>query len=152
MAIGLECCGASMLRRLLNVLFGLTLLVLVAIGTVELAKAGLRLYEENSRREFAKRSPIAAGLPNRFSDGEVMFRRRVFERFPLGSSASELISGLEGQGFARNVRLTGKLNELVLRPGPGIGFPCTLEWSVAWEAANGLLTSLKTRYGGAPCL
>lgn len=141
-----------MLRRLLIVVRAIILALLGFAMVVVLAKAGFRFLDERDRLAFAQRSPIAARLPNRFGDGEIEFRRRVQERFPVGSSESEMIDTLAAQGFARNLKRSRSLKELILTPGPGYLNVCTLEWSVSWEAFDDKLTLVSTRYGGRPCL
>jgi hypothetical protein len=141
-----------MLRRLL-IIVRRTVLILLGFALVAvLARVGFRFLDERDRLAFAQRSPIAAGLPNRFSDGEAEFQRRAKERFPVGSSVNEMIHTLAAQGFARNPKRSRKLQELILTPGPGYFNVCTLEWSVAWDAVDDKLTSVSTRYGGRPCL
>ncbi len=59
--------------------------------------AALCAWEEYN---FVRRSPLAADLPAKFADARAVFRKRILEKFPLGSPEGELVKVLSDQGFS----------------------------------------------------
>jgi len=107
---------------------------------------------------FVWRSPLAAGLPPEFGVADSVFQKRVRERFPLGSSAVELVKELEREGFTSNNAFGDSFwqrdavawpNTLFLTPGPGWSFPCRLVWIVVWNSdAAAQITAIDANYHG----
>lgn len=138
---------------------GLFALMLISVAAISL----FLLYFEWQDCRFTRNSPIAADLPSKFQDGMNEFRRRVRERFQIGSKESELISVLTSQGFKGSDRnspiwygivgdeptwFTGSnaKGQLILDRA---GFPCRLIWNVVWQAnEQGQLTAIYAEFHG----
>jgi hypothetical protein len=94
------------------------------------------------------RSPIAANLPREFRLATVEFRKRIHERFPIGSQAADMVRELKSQGFVEVKPGTdwwaGEDNPWSHGATPAgqmtlqmPGLPCRLVWNVVWQTANG---------------
>ena len=92
--------------------------------------------------------PLASNLPNNLIDADREFDRRIHERFPIGSSAADLIRELRQQGFDPSPDRADSplLHVYSLRRS---GFPCNLELRVIWTAdGSGTVTMADGAYGG----
>ncbi len=87
---------------------------------------------------------IARKLPGNFAEADEEFGRRVSAAFPLPLSVDELTARLSEQGF-----LVDDANSYAKFEKSG--FPCTLVWRVHWEATDGSINKLASRFGGV-CL
>jgi hypothetical protein len=130
------------------------------VAAADLLIGGAIIYDFYDRWAFARRSPIAV-------ISKEDFQQRILARFPLGSSASDLIRELTAQGF-QHARF-GVLPErwaldewqpfrtdskrvdgwLILSPGPGISLVCRFSWSVIWQVdASKQITAIHAERGG----
>lgn len=96
--------------------------------------------------------PIARGLPAEFAKGDPVFKQRVAERYPLGSSEASMRRDLRLQGFAVKMsrRKGGRSSgTATVSRFNGCG---TTDWVVRWRAdPNDRLTEVFGLYG-ATCL
>lgn len=121
-------------------------------------------YCAREEYNFVRRSPLAADLPAKFADASAVFRKRMLEKFTLGSPEGELVKVLSDQGFSsRNAyhdavwfdkgselnRSERAPNVLTLTPGPGLNLACRLVWNVAWRSNDaGQITYLYAEHHG----
>lgn len=99
------------------------------------------------RASDASLPPLAKGMTSRFDEGNRQFKRRIEQRYPLGSSEDRLVSDLKSQGFDVTLR-PNSLSEGVLSRFIGCG---DKQWSVRWYADTGKLKKVYAVYG-AICL
>lgn len=96
--------------------------------------------------------PIARDLPAEFAKGQVVFRKRLAERYPLGSEEGFIRQDLRLQGFkvgARRGERGERLGWATTARFIGCG---SAEWTIRWKAdRNGRLTEVLGIYG-ATCL
>ena len=94
--------------------------------------------------------PIGRGLPTNTRDAGVAFRERVSERFPVGSSESDLLAELHREHFAISpahpLRAPYQFTALVDHPGI-----CRFRWIISWSAADNRITASEGSYS-AVCL
>ena len=111
---------------------------------------------------FPSRSPIAANLPGVYQLASVEFRKRIRERFPIGSQEADMIRELRSQGFIEPEPRTEPVwwdrEDNALSQGtiptrymtlqkPGL--PCRLVWNVVWQTAEGgALSAIYAEYHG----
>lgn len=91
--------------------------------------------------------PIAQGMDSTFSKGDEQFKRRVYLRYPIGSSEKRLIADLQSQGFVADIR-PGDFSSADLQRFIGCG---NKVWSVRWRATSDRITEVFGVYG-AVCL
>ncbi len=120
-----------MLRKIL--LWGLALVALFFIGSYFLLFPPLPIPPE-----------IARQLPGNFAEADEEFARRVSATFPLPITVSALTTRLSAQGFS--VKVEAKVATFSKSK-----FPCTLNWRIHWEAIDGTVSGLTSKYG-AVCL
>jgi hypothetical protein len=139
-----------LLRRFVKILLGVVGGIVLLLATANVA---LFVYDRLDRRAFAKRSPIAAGLPANFDEANEVFKRRVAKRFPVGSSEDDLIVTLTAQGFKFRTFPGEKRSHLHLRPAAG-GFRivCSIFANVHWETDSAKRISRIEGVRHASCL
>jgi hypothetical protein len=135
-------------RKLLTMMLALVIFAAAYVG-----------YDAWERSIFAKRSPIAAGLPRSEEQANAQFRDRVYQRFAAGLSAAEAMRELLAQGF---IGPQGASNSVL--PGPAeplksfnAGFTlvrhsswllnCRQRWDISWATTpQGRMVSLNAQY------
>lgn len=96
-------------------------------------------------------APLVAGLPSDFDDASQVFDGRLRREFPVGSPEQRLTSTLREQGFEPAWMERDAPGNLAERRWEA--FPCNMSASVRWTASReGLITSIRGRYGEAGCL
>jgi hypothetical protein len=139
-------------------------LIKTMAGLLAVAAAGaaaLIVYWTIDEYSFSRRSPLAENLPANFMEASSVFQKRIIERFPVGSSAEQLLKVLSEQGFRRNPGYGDSVSfeqgmtpaqfgeRLTLTPGPGLSFPCRLVWNVTWKSnGDGQITAVYAEYHG----
>ena len=131
------------MRSLRLVFVGIFTFLLTTIGGCEITWVidGYRLVRV---------SPLAASLPRSDYESSVEFRRRIDERFPIGSSESELVQVLRNQGFRETSNLGGLVGRRMTMTAQRMDLELKLKerlvcepiWFIHWtaDAAGRLLT------------
>ena len=124
-------------------------LVAVLLALVLVPAIALLAYSSWQDFRFARRSPIAASQGGKITDESVEFRKKVLERFPVGSPSGELAKSLADQGFTPQNDygddvhceddsqcnwLKNASGVVWLTPGPDGWLVTRTVWSVAWKS------------------
>ena len=95
--------------------------------------------------------PIGRDLPWAFADAQPVFDQRVKERFPVGASEQQLVTELRKEGFNLDPKNVGRTEFKSAAAYELRGLPCTLYWTILWNAESGGITAIKGKYDSA-CL
>lgn len=120
-----------------------------AIGLV--AVLGTCYWLKRPERVFLP--SLAQGLPAEFEKANEIFKTRINNTFPLGSSEAVLVQRLRGDGFKQSgpFRENRDKPEMYSASFVQLGFPCKLAWVIYWHAENDKLTLVTSSYTGT-CL
>ncbi|GAB6974861.1 MULTISPECIES: hypothetical protein [Methylobacterium] len=96
---------------------------------------------------------LAQGLPAEFQKANEIFKARVNENFPVGSSATVLVQRLQADGFKKHGPFREKPDKSEMYSANFVqpGFPCKLTWAIYWRSENDKLTLVMSSYTGT-CL
>ncbi|MBS0478868.1 MAG: hypothetical protein JSR79_06165 [Proteobacteria bacterium] len=78
-----------------------------------------------------------------FTVGDAQFKKRVTQRYPLGSSQQRLLMDLRQQGFVIDMR-PGDLSSADLHRFIGCGDKV---WSIRWQAVGDRIIEISGTYG-----
>lgn len=90
--------------------------------------------------------PIGRDLPSAFADARPVFDQRVKERFPVGASEQQLVTELRKEGFNLDPKNVGRTEFKSAAAYEARGWPCTLYWTILWNAESGSITAIKGKY------
>lgn len=82
-------------------------------------------------------------MSSKFASGKQVFRARIDNSYPTGSSEAKLVSDLESQGFEITTYPNGR-SKAELSRFIGCG---SKVWSVYWSAEEGKVTDITSMYG-----
>jgi hypothetical protein len=90
--------------------------------------------------------PIARDLPSNIAAAEVEFKERLKSRYLVGTTESDLVRGLQAQGFRPPV----SYRDSKYATFSTTSIPCELTWSVSWRAdPEGKITDIDGSYSAA---
>ncbi|WP_342148431.1 hypothetical protein [Methylorubrum sp. SB2] len=125
-------------RKIAKILASIVFILTIAILIV-FVKAAM------SPPEPIPAPPIGQNLPADFATADFAFNERIQKTFPIGSSASDLATRLDQEGFRHDAVGDDGNYATFQRP---YGF-CNLIWAVSWHAdPQGRITSVQGDYSG----
>jgi hypothetical protein len=87
---------------------------------------------------------LVAGLSGNIQAADLEFRKRIRERFPVGSSEIELFQALEQAGFRPGWEIGAQRAAYFTQPG----FPCARDRWIRWRADDDrIITEIDSGYG-----